>query len=148
MKPISSSQKKKIVKQLNEQFGIKKIRHLFLQFGKEKIRFYSGSFSKDELIQLDKSIRIENIGLYALKNEKNIPRLTLDGTQLIKDQISKNILDINEKQANEWMKGNDLPLKTDKELKIIRHNGEFLGSGKSTGEIITNFVPKKRRIKN
>ena len=46
------------------------------------------------------------------------------------------------------MKGNDLPLKTDKELKIIRHNGEFLGSGKSTGERITNFVPKKRRIKN
>jgi NOL1/NOP2/fmu family ribosome biogenesis protein len=148
MKPISSSQKKKIVKQLNDKFGISKIPHLLLQFGKEKIRFYSGSLSKDELIRLDKNIRIENIGLYALKNEKEITRLTLDGTQLLKNQISKNILEINESQAKDWMQGNDLSFKLDRELKIIRYDNEFLGSGKSTGERITNFVPKKRRIRN
>ena len=38
MKILTAAQKKKIIKQLNEQYGISEIPHLFLQFGKEKIR--------------------------------------------------------------------------------------------------------------
>jgi len=147
MKPIRSSQKKKILKQLNEQFGITKLPYLLLRFGKEKLRAYSGNLSVEELNKLDSTLRIENIGLYFAKQQIDGLRLTLDGTQLLKNQITKNILNLNKKQANNWLKGNDLQIKSDKEFKIITYNNQFLGCGKSTGERITNSVPKERRLK-
>jgi len=148
MKPLPSSQKKKIIKKLNEQFGISKIPHLFLQFGKEKIRLYSGDFDKEELLELDKNIRIESIGLYFAKIQNDGIRLSLDGTILLKSQITKNILELSDKQSEEWFKGNDLDLKLDKNFKILKNKGDFIGTGKSTGEKITNSMPKERRIKN
>jgi NOL1/NOP2/fmu family ribosome biogenesis protein len=147
MKLIKSSEKKKILKQLNQQFGIKKLPYLLLRFGKNKIRIYSGNLSTEELNILDKNLKIENIGLYFAKQEKDDIRLTLDGVQILKPQITKNILEINDKQAKEWLKGNDLIIETEKGFKILKNNNEFIGCGKSTGEKITNFVPKERRIK-
>jgi len=92
MKPTSSSKKKKILKQLsqqfNQQFKIQKLPHLFLKFGQNQIHFYSGALSKDELIQLDKNINIKNIGLYTLKYEKDKIQLTQNGEEFLKNQIS------------------------------------------------------------
>jgi len=147
MKPLQSSQKKKIIKQLNEQYGITNLPYLLLQFGKEKIRLYSGNLSKEELLTLDKTLRIENIGLYFAKQQEEI-RLTLDGLQLLKNQITKNILELNDHQTEEWLKGNDLDIQTLPSFKILKNDNEFIGCGKSTGQKITNFVPKERRIKS
>jgi NOL1/NOP2/fmu family ribosome biogenesis protein len=160
MKPLTSTDKKKIIEQLNSQFGITELPYLLIQFGQEKIRAYSGILSKEELYHLNNELRIENIGLYFAKFERDEIRLTLDGVQLLKDQITKNILELDDKQANEWLKGNDLPISrentsqkplgvgdTDYGWKILKHNNELLGCGKSTGERITNFMPKERRIK-
>ena len=148
MKPLPSSQKKKIINLLNNQFGISKIPHLFLKFGKEKLRLYSGDFSKEELIELDNNLKIESIGLYFAKIQNDGIRLSLDGTILLKSQISKNILDLSDKQSKDWFKGEDLNLKLDKNFKILRNKNDIIGTGKSTGEKITNSMPKERRIKN
>lgn len=148
MKIIYSSEKKKILKQLNEQYGISKLPYLLLRFGEDKIRIYSGSLSNDELNTLAANLRIENIGLYFAKQEKDGIRLTLDGIQVLKEQITKNILELTPEQVEDWLKGFDLDIKTGRGFKILKNNNEFLGCGKSTGERITNFVPKERRIKN
>jgi len=148
MKPLTSTDKKKIIEQLNKQFGITELPYLVIQFGKEKLRLYSGILSKEELYFLDREIRIENIGLYFAKWENDEIRLSIDGVQLLKNQITKNILELNDNQANEWLRGIDLNIKTDNGWKIIKHNNELLGCGKSTGERITNFMPKERRIKS
>ena len=148
MKPLSSSQKKKILEQLEDQFGINSLPYLFLQFGKDKIRIYSGNLSKDNLNSLDKNTRIENMGLYFARIQPDGIRLTIDGIQLVKDQITKNIMEINDNQAEDWFKGNDLDIKAESAFKILKNNDEFIGCGKSTGDRITNFVPKERRIRN
>ena len=108
MKILKSTQKKKIINQLNEQYGISKLPYLLLQFGKDKIRLYSGNLSVEELNILDVNLRIENIGLYFAKQQVDGIRLTLDGVQLLKEQINKNILKINNKQASDWLKGNPI----------------------------------------
>jgi len=144
---MSSSQKKKIIQQLNEQFGISKLPYLFLQFGKEKIRIYSGNLAKEDLNNLDKNTRIENMGLYFARVQPDGIRLTIDGIQLVKDQITKNVMEINDEQAKQWFKGNDLDIQADSAFKILKNDNEFIGCGKSTGDRITNFVPKERRIK-
>ncbi len=147
MKPLTTSEKKKITEQLNNQFGIKEINAQLFLFGKEKIRLYTGALSREELIQMDKELRIENIGLYFAKQENDGFRLTLDGVQLFKREITKNIIELNDIQAKEWLKGYELDIKTDRGWKILKHKNEFLGCGKSTEQKITNFVPKERRIK-
>jgi len=148
MQILRSREKKKILEQLNEQFGIEKIPYLLLRFGKEKIRLYSGSLSSQELSILDKNLRVESAGLYFLKQHPEGLRLSLDSLSLLKEQITKNILDINDEEAEKWLRGFDLEIKTGRGFKILKNNNEFLGCGKSTGDRITNFVPKERRIKN
>lgn len=147
MKPLTSSDKKKILAQLEKQFGINELPYLIIQFGKEKLRVYSGNLSKEELIILDKNLRIENIGLYFAKQENNGIRLTLDGVQLLKNQITKNIIELDNQQAEQWLRGNDLDIKTHRDWVILKSGDELIGCGKSTGEKISNFMPKERRIK-
>jgi 16S rRNA (cytosine1407-C5)-methyltransferase len=147
MKPLPSTDKKRIIEKLDKQFGIKKIPQLIILFGKEKLRLYSGNLLKEELYHLNNEIRIENMGLYFAKIENEDIRLTIDGVQVLKEQISKNILELTDEQALEWFKGNDLQIKTDYSWKILKNKNEFIGCGKSTGEKISNFMPKERRIK-
>src|SRR3989338_1824866 len=148
MKLLTSTDKKKIIGQLSQQFGIEKIPYLLLQFGIEKIRIYSGSLPKEELSILDRELRIETAGLYFLKLEKDGIRLNFDAIPIFKEQITKNILEISDEQMIQWFKGNELPIKAEQSFKILKNKGEFIGCGKSTGEKITNFVSKERRIKN
>ncbi|MEK6935308.1 MAG: hypothetical protein AABW67_00815 [Nanoarchaeota archaeon] len=147
MKSLFSPQKKKIIAQLKEQYGIKELPYLILQFGQDKLRLFSGNLSVKELSTLDTNLRIENAGLYFAKIETDGIRLTLDGIQILKEQITKNILELTDKQAEDWMKGNDLDIKSDKAYKILKNDNEFIGCGKSTGERIANFMPKERKIK-
>ena len=121
--------------------------YLILQFGQDKLRLFSGNLSIEELNILDANLRIEITGLYFAKIENDWIRLTLDGLQILKEQITKNILELTDKQADDWMKGFDLDIKTDRAYKILKNNNEFIGCGKSTEERITNFMPKERRIK-
>lgn len=145
---MKSSQKKHILNKLNEQFGITKLPYLLLRFGKEKIRVYSGDLSSEELRNIDKNLRLEVAGLYAMKEQEDGIRLTLDGVSLFKDQIRKNILEIGDEDAREWFKGNDLLIEDEKGFKILKNNNELIGCGKSTGIKITNFVSKNRRVKD
>ena len=147
MKPLTSTDKKRIIEQLNKQFGIEELPYLVIQFGNEKLRIYSGILSKEELYHLDNNVRIETIGLYFAKYENDGIRLTLDGVQLLKSQITKNILELSDKEAEDWLRGSDLDIKTDYGWKILAHENEFIGCGKSTGEKISNFMPKERRIR-
>lgn len=148
MKLITSKDKKKIIEKLNSQYGINEIPYQLIMFGKEKIRIFSGNIQKEILETFDRELRIENAGLYIIKEESDGLRLTFDALSIFKNQITKNILEIDDKHTEEWLRGNDLQIKTDRGFKILKNNNEFIGCGKSTGEKITNFVPKERRIKN
>ena len=61
MIPLNNKQKKKIIEQLNEQYGITKLPYEILRFGKEKLRIFSGNKENIDLNILDKELRIENI---------------------------------------------------------------------------------------
>jgi NOL1/NOP2/fmu family ribosome biogenesis protein len=143
---IKTPEKRKIIKELNNQFGIKELPYLLIETGKEKIRAFSGSLSKEEILELAESANIEIIGIYILRKEQEF-RLSFDAPHILKKQITKNIIEIDETQAKEWMKGNDLQIKEKKGTFVIKHKDDFLGCGKSNGETIFNYVPKDRRIR-
>jgi NOL1/NOP2/fmu family ribosome biogenesis protein len=144
---ITSAQKKKIIKQLEEQFGITKLPYLLLEAGKEKVRAFSGHLSKDEIQQLNNTINLELIGLYLIKKESPI-RISVDATHLLKDQIKNNIIKIDKEQEQHWLKGQDLEIKKPSGTYIIQSNDLNLGCAKSNSKVLLNHVPKDRRIKN
>ena len=147
VKFLKSPEKKEIEQQLNERFGIQELNFMLIETGREKIRGFSGSFTKEELIDLSESINIELLGTYLIKTEGDL-RLSFDALHLLQDQITKNIFEINDQQYELWMRGHDLmDVKTEKGTLVIKYKNDFIGCGKSNGEKISNYVPKERRLR-
>ena len=152
---IKSPEKKKIVEELGNQFGISEVSYLLLETGKEKIRGFSGSLTKEELIDLSHDINIELLGTYIIKREHDL-RLSFDAAHLFKSQITKNIFEITDEQFELWRRGHDLIMSEEvkkpgfllpKGTLVISYKGDFLGCGKSNGDKISNYIPKERRIR-
>ena len=142
---MNKANKKEIIKQLNEQFGIKEIPFNLLKFGEEKIFAFSGNMNL--LDKIEKISRIEGVGTYIAKEQIGT-RLSIEGTHLLKEQIKKNIFELNEEQSEDWMKGRELNIKTGKKgFLVMKYQDDFLGCGKASEEKIGNFIPKNRRLK-
>jgi len=150
LKFFNKSEKEKLLGQLEEQFGITEIPWKIAHLGKERIVLFSGDLSENEIFQIDDIARIEGVGIYFAKIDENTGdiRLSIEGTQLLKEQITKNIFELNAEQAEQWMLGQELNIATGKRGFLIMKFGEdFLGTGKASENKIGNFVPKSRRLK-
>ena len=97
-------------------------------------------------IDLDK-LKINNLGLYFGELNKGELRLSIDGSQLVGPKAKKNIVELDKGETKLYMRGFDLERKTkEKGFMLIKHNNDFLGTGKANGEKIFNYTPKERRI--
>ena len=80
---------------------------------------------------------------------ENEIRLSIEGSQIIGPKAAKNVVEINEEQTKEWLKGEDLEIDGKSNYSgfvIIKHNADFLGTGKYKENKILNYVSKSRRI--
>jgi len=91
-------------------------------------------------------LRINSLGLYFGKIEKDGLRLSIEGSQLIGNKSKKNVIKLDDNQVKEWMAGEVLEIKDYKGFVIIKHKNDFLGCGKAKEDRILNFVPKTRRL--
>jgi NOL1/NOP2/fmu family ribosome biogenesis protein len=113
--------------------------------------------SIEEIHELNNTAKIEVIGLYLFHDYSDGIRLSFDAISALKDQITKNILELSDEQAEEFLKGRDIALAGEnleklkdepRGFKIIRSRGEFIGTGKLTIEgRIVNYMPKERRLR-
>ena len=150
LKFLNKKEKEELLKKLNEQFGIKEIPWKIAHLGKERIILFSGNISEEEIFMIDDAARIEGVGIYFAKiDEKtNDIRLSIEGSQLLKEQITKNIFELTEEQAEQWMMGQELNLSTGRKgFLVMKFKDDFLGTGKASENKIGNFVPKSRRLK-
>ena len=134
----------RILSKLNEQFEINlKIDYGMLRNKDGKIFLVTKDLGK---VNLDK-LRINDIGLYAIREDKEI-RLSIEGSQLFGKHVRKNIYEINKDEANLWMTGNNIKCnKVYNGFVIIKYEDNFLGTGKYKNNEIINYVPKERWIK-
>ena len=148
LKILNKHEKAGIEKNLNEQFGVVSIPGILAIRGEERLFLFTGSFSEKEIKNLEKCSFIERIGIYFAKIQGDGIRISIEGSQILKDQIKKNIFPLDSVQAEDWMKGRELLIKTGKRgFLIMKHEEDFLGTGKASEEKIGNFVPKNRRLK-
>ena len=118
--------KNQILKQLNEQFGIKEIPEniILIKLGEEKIFAFSGDLKT--LWKLEKlNINIAGVGNYVATEERGQIRLSIEGTHLFKNQITKNILELNQEQKNLWMHGSEILLDDNKNRFAENKFSEF-----------------------
>ena len=150
LKILNKKEKQEIEEKLNNQFGIKEISEKIIMKGKEKLFLFSGSFTNEEIKKLEELVVIEKVGVYFTKIDErtNDLRLSIEGSQIFKNQINKNVFEISEELVEQWMKGRELNIKTGKKgFIVIKYKDDFLGTGKASEEKISNFIPKIRRLK-
>ena len=146
---LNKNQKQDIVNKLKKQFGISELKGLLIRHGIERIFLFQGSFIPRQIRKLERTIPIERIGIYFGKIQNEKIRLSIEGVHVLKNQITKNIFELNQEQAEQWMKGNELEIQTGKkEFLIMKYKNDFLGCGKASELKIGNYVPKSRRLKN
>ena len=156
---MDKTKKKKFFEAL-DYFGDLKSSLLLMKTGIEKVRAYSGSLTNEEIMEIWRLMPIEGVGLYFGKEEINRngvreARLSLDALHVLKDQITKNILVLNEEQVKTWFLGKDLQLdKADVDEKLLGEfvavsNGkDFIGTGRVSFEgLLSSYLPKERRVK-
>ena len=148
MKIFSSEERQGIIVQLKNLFGIKKVEGTMIMKGKEKVFLFTGDLDWKMLRELESKIIIERTGVYFGKISDDGIRLSIEGTNLLKDEISKNIFVLNPEQAEDWVKGRDLQIETGKRgFLVMKYGDDFLGCGKASEKKIGNFIPKSRRLR-
>ncbi len=146
---LKSGERKKIEKSLKERFGIEKIYGEIIIAGKERLFLFIGDASESDVRELEKLAPVDRIGVYFAKIVRDEVKLSIEGSQILQNQIKKNIFELDDEQAKKWMMGEELNIKTGKRgFLVMRHKDDFLGSGKASEEKIGNFVPKIRRLKS
>jgi NOL1/NOP2/fmu family ribosome biogenesis protein len=149
---LDRTKKKKIIDLLEENYGIEKIPYLLIKTGKEKIRAYSGNLSWDELNKLGKTVNVELIGirLCSVIDESIRINFDIENMPVIKEQMNKNIVEIDDEQITEWLKGKNLNISTDLKAQfvLIKNKGDFYGVGSNRKTFLQNYIPKERRVKN
>ena len=144
LKILNSREIKEILKLIENQWGAKlKPDYAFLQNQKNRVFIINRDISKIDFSKL----RINSIGMYFCEIDKLGIRLSIEGSQIIGKKAEKNIVEINEEQAKQWFKGEDLEIRGNYSgFVIIKHNNDFLGNGKYKDGKILNYVSKSRRI--
>jgi len=153
---LDKTKKKKIIEMFSE-FGIEKLPYLLIKTGSEKIRGYSGSLSVEEINKLKREINIEAIGMKLFTINGNEARINFDAVSMpeIKKQVKnkEKIIEINNEQLKAWFHGenieiNNEQMKAKDGFVILKHGEDFVGMGKKIKNLVLNYVPKERRVRN
>lgn len=154
---LNTRQVKELNKRLFEQHGSDFGKEYFIVItGGEKIYLVNKEVAK---INLEK-LRVDKYGLYVANENKMGLRLTIEGAEIIGKNANKNVVDLDTKQTNSWMLGEDVELDSEQLSKIedkekfiiVKHKKDFLSSGKlkkgenNKGNTLLNFVSKDRRV--
>jgi len=148
IKIFTQKEKQQLIEKLRMQFGVEDVKGIFVQMGLERLYLFQGGLTKRGLIELEQIIWLERIGVYFGKVIKDEIRLSIEGAQILQDQITKNIFELSDEQAEEWMKGHELDIQTgERGFLIMKYKNNFLGCGKASEHKIGNYIPKSRRLK-
>jgi NOL1/NOP2/fmu family ribosome biogenesis protein len=144
LKILNKKEIKTILEALDKQFGCDvKLDYVFLMNPSNRL-----FLANKELFDINlKKLRVNSIGMYFGEFSNDEIRLTIEGSQLIGPKSTKNIVELDDSETKEWLKGADLEKDvTEKGFVILKHGPDYLGSGKVKEDRILNFVPKTRRL--
>lgn len=150
MKILNNREARKVLKEIEEHWACKLGEiletHSLIISKKKKIYLIHRDFHS---LPLD--MHINSIGSYVANVRDAKLRLTIEGSELVGPKASKNVVEINDEEAQDWIRGKNLIGERDVSGFVIvkyvhKHGIDFMGCGHYKNDIVTNFVPKTRRI--
>lgn len=147
---LNKMNSKKIYNYLNEAYGIEEenIKELvFLKKGKD---VWVTNNSAKNFISFEKHLTINSLGMRAIRNAFDKPKITTNFAIFLNDKIKKNIYDLTENELDLFTHGYDLELndKTLKQYIVMRYKKQIFGVAVVSDNKIKNQVPKGRKLKN
>ena len=143
LEKLTNKEIKSVIRKLKERYSCEfRNNYAFFRYKDGKIYIVTEKFLKSKIKN-----KLNSIGIYFCKYEKDGLRLSIEGSMLMKNPKT-NIMKLDKNQFEIWMKGNDLDLKIDYGYILLEYDKLIIGCGKSNGENIRNFVPKARRMLN
>ncbi|MBW2989177.1 hypothetical protein KY358_02555 [Candidatus Woesearchaeota archaeon] len=144
LRVLERKSRKLFMESLRKTFGFEgKLDYYFLTNNKNKIFIVNKKINEIDIAK----IRVNSIGLYIAEFSNNEARLSIEGSQIIGPEATRNVVELDEKKAREWIKGRDIETKAKaKGFVILRCGDDYLGSGRVKEGRILNFVPKARRL--
>ena len=142
---LNGKEIKQILKLIENQWNAKlKLDYAFLKNNRNRVFIVNKDISRIELEKL----RINSFGMYFCEIRDNGIRLSIEASQLVGPKATKNIIEISNEDVKQWLKGEDLEkaCKNCNGFIILKHNNDFLGTGKYKSGRILNYVSKARRI--
>jgi NOL1/NOP2/fmu family ribosome biogenesis protein len=122
---------------------VEKLDYVFISNNREKVYITTRDI---ELIDLE-SLRIDSVGLYFGKYYTDGFRLSIEGSQLIADKCTKNVIDLTQEQKHEWLLGHDIKLKGhENSFVILKSKTDILGCAKVKHEFALNSIPSSRTL--
>lgn len=145
LKILSSKDKKLLLALIKKQWGAEfKPELVFFRNDKDKLYAVHKDIAKIDL----SGARINTVGMYFGEQKKGELRLSIEGSQLIGPIAKQNVLELDDQETLDWLRGEDLQKEGDwSGFIIVKHKDDFMGTGKYTQDKrILNFVPKARRL--
>jgi len=147
MELLSPSEKKYLLERLRVQHGVEDAFEdlVLLKAGQGKIR----AVTKEAFELAQKLRKVQQVGLYVVKLMKGDAILSIEGSQLLNGKVKKNVIELDEELAREWMKATPInsPTTYSSKYVVAKCGNLYLGSGRFTrdGKIYPQ-VAKWRRI--
>ena len=145
---ILGNDRKKLLAELNDKFGIVDPGYLFLETGKSKIRGFSGSLTREDIMNLDEFVRIELVGTYIARDDELTGlRLSFDAPHIKGIEVTKKIIELSKEEFDKWIYGEPLAKTLDLGIYVVSFMGDTWGCSYSTGSKLLNYIPKERIIR-
>ena len=146
LKILNNKEIKEIYELIENQWSARlKLNYGFLRNPKNRIFVVSKDISKIDVSRL----RINSVGMYFCEIDKQGIRLSIEGSQIVGQKATKNVVELNEEETKKWFKGEDLEneCKDCSGFVILKNKNDYLGTGKCKNGKILNYVGKSRRVK-
>ena len=147
IKVLGSSERKYLQERLKAQYGIEDgfEEYVLIKAGQGRIR----ATTPEALEVASKLRKVQQIGLYVVKLVKSDVILSIEGSQLLNGKIKRNVIELSEPEAENWMKASPIqkPVKLGSRYVVARCGELYLGSGRASrdGKIYPQ-IAKWRRI--
>lgn len=143
---MTGSKRKLVESMLERSYGVKLgFKNVeLLEGGEGKIRVTN----RETIDIANKLKRIQTIGLYVAKLVKGDIALSMEGSHMLCNEITKNIIEIDEYAIKRWMEASPIEIGFNHSYKYIvgKYRGRCVGSARFSQGKLYPQVPKERRL--
>lgn len=144
---LGSKERKEIGNAIKEQWGMEFPYKEYNFFKNKKGKIFISNKCPDEAAL--PQLRINSLGLYFGQWQPDGFRLSIEGSQIVGAHATKNIVEVNEHESEQWVHGDNITFDDasyDRKLIIGKTGKIILGCAKVMDKQIHPYFSKARRV--